>query len=191
MFNLNKHKVIFVILILFIMVGCSKKFKHPVISNLKKSNNIIIDKNIVSFLFNSDNLKEITTFTKKNFTECNLVFTPLRKFNLNNSFSVFVNYKNNSNYIRLDIFLDNGKIHLYEKKRDKVKTYLYSKIRPFYNIHEENIYELDLKNNHLSLILNNQSIISKKISFSYGKIGVGAYGKKGDKVKFIFKSSKK
>ena len=129
--------------------------------------------------------------TKKDFSESNLVFTPLRKFNFENSFFIFLNYRDNDNHIRLNIFLDTGKIHLYKKDNGKVKTYLYSKIRPFYNNHEDNTYELGIKDRFLSFTINNQLIFSKKIFFSYGKIGIGAYGKKGDQVEFIFKTGKK
>lgn len=189
---MNKQKIFKLFLIMVILLpfmSCSKKFKHPVISNLKKSSSVKLDNNILSISFNNNDLDEVSNFTKKDFYKYNIIFTPLRKFNLQNSISIYLHYKSKNNHIRFNIFLDTGKIHLYEVMNNKIKTLIYLNLRSKYNINENNIYEINVSDNKMSLKINNQQLFNDQIDHSFGKVGVGAYGKKGDQVQFVFRQN--
>ena len=188
-FNLKSIKnQIFILLIFIIFASCTfNRSKNNLISKLDlKNKNIILNNNNIMFLFNNDKkTTELNAYTKNILKNYELKFTPLREKNLNNSFSFFIHYQDKDNYYRLNIFNDTGKIHLYKKSGKKIKNIIYTYIKPFYYNRENNNYKIKVQDNNFLIICNNKVIFSDKLDYYRGKFGIGASGKKGDKVKII------
>jgi len=184
---MKKNYIIIVVSLFFIIIfSCGTK-KHYLLSDLNiKNKNIILKENEILFLFNIDDIKEYSAFTKKKYSKYEFSFIPWRETGLNNSLSIYIHYQNSKNYCRLNLFLDNGIIHLYQNNENKVKTLIYKPIKPIYFVNEDDIIKMEINKNIITLKVNDKIFYSDKINFYEGKFGIGAYGKKGDKAKIIF-----
>lgn len=187
-----KLKIIFFLIIILFVYSCKIYKLSYILKKLDiKSKNIKIIGNKLQFEFSHGELTEIKVVTKKNINNFNFSFAPVREKNLECSLSFFFNYIDNKNFYRVNFFLDTANIHIYKKQNGEIKNLLYTSIKDYNYINKENnVFTVRLKDGDFNLIINNKIYFIQKIK-SKGKVGFGAYGRKGEKVYFVFRNNKK
>jgi hypothetical protein len=188
--KVNNALLFFLILFLVLNLGCSKQSKNSVVSDLdvKNKKGINLNKEELAFNFFDEKASFLKVLTKNEFSKYSLTFTPVGKKSPENPLSILIRYRDENNYCRLNIFLDTGKVHLYQKAGKSTKNLLYSQISNFSQNFNNNIFNIRTDADKLSLRVNENILFSGSIEIKKGKIGAGAYGKKGDTAKFIFRN---